>query len=243
MEMTEKANKPAKPLAGYLETTREPFIAALLVFPIYLLYQIGLAITPGIRNGADLITELLLRLRAWQPEVLWGLAAAIIVAYGVILWRMKAKKRFSPTLFGFVALEGAAHGLLMFLLVNRVMQLLLGGGGGGDYPFYVDIVLSLGAGFHEELIFRVLLFGGIIFIGSKIWKEESLLLVLGAAAISSLIFSSVHYVGPLADNFAIGSFVFRFLAGCYFAALFRFRGFAVVVYAHAIYDIGIFAVT
>jgi len=241
--MTEKEKPKEKPLAGYLQTTRDPFIAALLVFPIYLLYQVGLAITPGIRNGADLITELLIRLRAWQPAVLWGLAAAILVAYAIILWRMKAKKRFSPALFGLVALEGAGHGLLMFLLVNRVMQLLLGGGGGGEYPFYVDVVLSLGAGFHEELVFRVLLFGGIIFVGTKIWKNDSLLLVLSAAFVSSLIFSAVHYIGPLADDFAIGSFVFRFLAGCYFAAIFRLRGFAVAVYAHAIYDIGIFAVT
>ena len=80
-------------------------------------------------------------------------------------------------------------------------------------------------------------------IGTKIWKNDSLLLVLSAAFVSSLIFSAVHYIGPLADDFAIGSFVFRFLAGCYFAAIFRLRGFAVAVYAHAIYDIGIFAVT
>jgi membrane protease YdiL (CAAX protease family) len=218
-------------------------MAALLVFPVYLLYQLGLSITSGIRNGADLFTELLLMLRGWHPEALWGLAGAIVVAYGVALWRMKTKKRFSPALFGLVALEGTAHGVVMFLLVNRVMQAIMMGGRGDDYPFHIDVILSLGAGFHEELVFRVLLFGGMIFLGAKIFKAESIWLVIGAALVSSMIFSAIHYVGPLGDPFTVSSFVFRTLAGCYFAAVYRVRGFAVVVYTHAIYDIGIFALT
>ncbi len=238
------ANSSSDWLSAYGKNTRDPFIAALLVFPVYLLYQVGLSITQGIRNGTDLITQLLLMLRAWQPEALWGLAGAIVVAYGVILWRMRAQKRFSPSLFGLVALEGAAHGVLMFLLVNQVMRaLLLSGPGGQDYPIWVDIILSLGAGFHEELVFRVLFFGGIIFVGRKVFKNTSIWLVLGAGVVSSLVFSAIHYIGPLADTFQIGSFVYRFLAGCYFAAVYRLRGFAVVVYAHAIYDIGVFTLT
>jgi hypothetical protein len=224
----------------YLSTSRDPLVAALLVFPVYLLYQVGLAITPGIRNGADLVTDLLVRLRAWQPAVLWSVAAAVVVTYAVVLWRLRRRNRFSPTLFGLVALEGAVHGVVMFVLINEVMRALLMGGG-GDYPFLVDVVLSLGAGFHEELVFRVLLLGGLIFLGSRVSKGTSVWLVLGAVVVSSLAFSAVHYIGPLADPFTCGSFVFRFLAGCYFAAIFRLRGFAVTVYTHAIYDIGVFA--
>jgi len=213
-----------------------------LVFPVYLVYQVGLSMTSGIRNGADLMTELLLLIRRWHPEALWGIAVAIMVAYGVVLWQMRQKKRFSPTLFGLVALEGAAHGVLMFFLVNQLMRsLLLYGAGDRGYPFYIDLILSLGAGFHEELVFRVLLFGGIILLGRKVFKEESIWLVLGAGVVSSLVFSAIHYVGPLGDQLRLGSFVFRFLAGCYFATVYRCRGFAVAVYTHAIYDIGIFA--
>lgn len=227
----------------YARTTREPFVAAALVFPVYLLYQVGLAVTSGVRNGADIVTDLLLSLRQWQPEALWGLGAAVVVAYAVVLWRLRRQKRFSPSLFGLVALEGVVHGGVMFLVVNRVMRaILLGGGSGGDYPFHVDIILSLGAGFHEELVFRVFLFGGMIWLGRKL-KGETIWVVLAAAVVSSLIFSAIHYIGPLADPLRVGSFVFRFLAGCYFAAVYRLRGFAVAVYTHAIYDIGIFAVT
>jgi membrane protease YdiL (CAAX protease family) len=226
----------------YLETSRDPFVAALLVFPIYLLYQVGLLVTPGVRNGADLITDALVQLRRWHPEALGALAAIALVGYGVLLYRSRAKKRFSPTLFGLVALEGAALGVVMVILIDRVLNALLLGGG-GDYPFHVDVILSLGAGFHEELVFRVLIFGGLVLAGRKITGDDSVWLVVVAAVVSSLAFSAVHYVGPLGDPFRLGSFVYRFFAGCFFAAVYRFRGFAVVVYTHAIYDIGVFALT
>ena len=47
----------------------------------------------------------------------------------------------------------------------------------------------------------------------------------------------IHYIGALGDDFTIASFVFRFLAGVYLTLVFRFRGFAVAVYSHAIYDV------
>lgn len=233
-----------KKLERYAEVTREPFVAALLVFPIYLFYQIGLILTPNVRNGADLITDALVQLRLWRPEALWVLAAILVVAYGVLLFMMRKKKKISPTLFGLVALEGAALGVLMVLVVNQVMGLILlgwGCGSGGAYPFHVDVILSLGAGFHEELVFRVLLFGGIVLFGQKVMKQDTIWLIIGAAIVSSLVFSAIHYIGPLGDPLRLGSFVYRFLAGCYFVAVYRLRGFAVAVYTHAIYDIGVFA--
>jgi hypothetical protein len=225
----------------YLKTTREPWIALLLLFPVYLLYQVGLALTPGVRNGADMITDLLLMLGRWDPRALWGLGGLMLVGYAVVLARMRQKRRFSAALFGLVALEGAAHGVVMFLVINRLMRMLLLGPAAGGYPLHVDVILSLGAGFHEELVFRALLFGGSVWVASRFLKKTPLVLVLGAALLSSLVFSAVHYVGPLGDRFAVTSFVFRFLAGCYFATVYRVRGLAVAVYTHAIYDIGVFA--
>ena len=96
--------------------------------------------------------------------------------------------------------------------------------------------MSAGAGFHEELVFRALLFGGLAAaikaFGSKAWQA-----VLIAAVVSSALFSAVHYVGSLSDQFTFVSFTFRFLAGMYLAAVYRLRGFAVAVYTHAIYDV------
>jgi hypothetical protein len=111
--------------------------------------------------------------------------------------------------------------------------------------------MSAGAGFHEEVIFRVALFGGgayalhtwaLPLAGFPRGKESELRAGLIAAFTSSLLFSLVHYLGSLGDAFSLSSFVFRFLMGLCFVALFRFRGFAVVVYTHTIYDLLVFFV-
>jgi hypothetical protein len=231
-------------ISRYVHTTRNPWVAFILVFPVYFLYQLGLALTPGIRNGADLITDALLLLRQWEPTALFVVAAVLVLAYGLVLARLKRDRKFSGALFGLVAVEGAVHGVLMFVIVNRILgALLLGQGPETNYPFYIDVILSLGAGFHEELVFRVLLFGGLLWLGSRAGRKPSVAALVMAMVVSSLLFSGIHYIGPLGDPLQLGSFLFRFFAGCYFAAVYYWRGFAVAVYAHAIYDIGIFAVT
>jgi membrane protease YdiL (CAAX protease family) len=101
------------------------------------------------------------------------------------------------------------------------------------------LVMSAGAGFYEELVFRVGLFGGLAHLFTR-RGVPALRAGLAAAAVSALLFSAVHYVGALGDSFSLGSFVFRALSGLYLAALYRFRGFAVAVYAHALYDVGVF---
>ena len=56
-------------------------------------------------------------------------------------------------------------------------------------------------------------------------------------AISSLLFSAMHHIPPYGDPFTIGVFTFRVLAGACFGLIFWFRGFAVAVYTHALYDL------
>lgn len=68
-------------------------------------------------------------------------------------------------------------------------------------------------------------------------KPTKIGVLVVAILVTSFIFSGIHYVGSLADDFTIYSFMFRFLMGIIFAALYYLRGFAVAVYTHAIYDV------
>jgi hypothetical protein len=54
--------------------------------------------------------------------------------------------------------------------------------------------------------------------------------------VSSALFSAAHHVGPLGDPLRLGVFTYRMLAGIVFGLIFWFRGFAVAVYTHALYD-------
>ena len=61
-----------------------------------------------------------------------------------------------------------------------------------------------------------------------------------AAPIAAVVFSAAHYVGALGDQFTLASFTFRALAGLWFTLVYRFRGFAVAVYTHTLYDLFVF---
>jgi membrane protease YdiL (CAAX protease family) len=60
---------------------------------------------------------------------------------------------------------------------------------------------------------------------------------LGAVVLTSLLFSAAHYLGPQGDRLELFSFVFRFVAGGFFALLFVYRGFGIAAGTHALYDI------
>lgn len=98
------------------------------------------------------------------------------------------------------------------------------------------LVAFLGAGIYEEALFRLLLLPAVAaalrWLGVPRWPS-----VLWSAAITSVFFALAHYLGPHGDAWQAYSFVFRTLAGGFFALLFVYRGFGVAAGAHAGYDI------
>jgi membrane protease YdiL (CAAX protease family) len=104
------------------------------------------------------------------------------------------------------------------------------------------LILSIGAGIYEELVFRLILFHllHMLFIDLlKIPKNRAIPLMVLISAVS---FSLYHYQIPWlfcsgAEQFDWQSFVFRTLAGIYFGTIFMWRGFGLTAGAHASYDI------
>jgi membrane protease YdiL (CAAX protease family) len=95
--------------------------------------------------------------------------------------------------------------------------------------------LSLGAGVYEELLFRLYLCGSIYLIGRHLFSAKPMTATIVAVLTSAVLFSLYHYLGN--ERFTLFSFVFRTLAGIYFAGLFSARGFGVTAGAHAFYDV------
>src|SRR6185295_10514306 len=119
---------------------------------------------------------------------------------------------------------------------------------------FVGFIMSLGAGFYEELSFRVILFGlGAKLLVSVFGKQKivltntgpatsnftfhSVMVMVGWAVACALIFSGIHYVGAMSDNFQLASFTFRFLLGLILTLIYVTRGFAAAVWTHAVYDV------
>jgi hypothetical protein len=102
-----------------------------------------------------------------------------------------------------------------------------------------QLMLSLGAGLYEELLFRVVLVGA---IGAAARRGLGLgPAAAGAAAVGlgALLFSLAHHVGAYGDPFTVQAFTFRLVAGLFFSALFVLRGFGIAAWTHALYDVGV----
>jgi membrane protease YdiL (CAAX protease family) len=102
------------------------------------------------------------------------------------------------------------------------------------------VVLALGAGIYEELVFRLMAFTllNILFVDmlrmDKKWAY--LLIVVG----SSILFALYHYWSPQSAPFRWSDCIFRTICGGYFGVLFLTRGFGITAGTHAIYDIYFF---
>ncbi|MEI8256117.1 MAG: CPBP family intramembrane glutamic endopeptidase [Deltaproteobacteria bacterium] len=224
----------------------DPLTSVFLVIPLYLVYQLGVLLQmrcdasgcTWVRNGVDFVTGNVLEATHGSRLAVAGLALFVGagLAAGVLWSRRRAK--LHPKLFIPVLLESAIYAALAGPTLVAT-QHAMGLGAPGSSSFLSDVVASFGAGLHEELIFRVVLFAGGAFalkkVGVKAWQA-----VLVAALASSLVFSAVHHLGALGEPFTVRAFVFRTLAGLLFATIYSTRGFAIAAWTHALYDVSVF---
>jgi membrane protease YdiL (CAAX protease family) len=233
----------------YLDTTRSHAYQLLFALPLLVLYELGALLIAdrergaGMRNGADVLLRTLLAAGGVQGTLAFTAVLAVGAAVVVVLERRKKKVPLQGGYFAGMLAESTVYAIAFGFVVATATQLLLGdlirlaadGGGLTRLPLLDGVVLSLGAGIYEELLFRVILTGGLF----------ALLLAMGirrgtsagvAIVASAFIFSAFHYVGPYAYPLELGSFTFRMLAGLAFSGLYMARGFGVAAWTHALYD-------
>jgi membrane protease YdiL (CAAX protease family) len=106
-----------------------------------------------------------------------------------------------------------------------------------------DIVTGVGAGIYEEMLFRLILICALLVLFQDVLglsKNNSIVL---AVLVSAALFGAHHHVDLLSgrpnqsDLFDWAKFIFRTMAGVYFALLFAIRGFGITAGTHAFYDI------
>lgn len=208
-----------------------------LTLPIFVVYHLGVAFLP-VRNAADPVTQELRGLANQSLALYAGMTLAVGAAFVVVLATLGRGKAFQKRRFAMIAVEGALYAVLMrFAGAYVVGSLRLQPGTGGSSAF-AGLVMSLGAGFYEEIAFRVGLFGvGALLIKLLLGAGPRLIATVVWAVVAALVFSGWHYVGALGDPFNLQSFVFRAVCGLVLTAIYAFRGFAPAVWTHALYDV------
>ena len=229
-------------LKRYLSKTHDPYTNVILVLPLFVAYQIGILATGGVRNGVDFMTDLLFLAAGHDFWNYIAINLAVLVGLAIALFALRKKGSFRLSVWPKVIAESTVYAVflgsgIIAVMRNLGMSHLLASGATGGYDLWDKLVLSIGAGMYEELVFRLFLTGGLFLLGTKVLDWSKWIAVLFAVLLSSAAFSGIHYIGSLGDTFTLGSFMFRFFAGVILAVIFYLRGFAVAVYTHAIYDI------
>jgi membrane protease YdiL (CAAX protease family) len=211
-----------------------------LTLPVFLAYQVGVVFL-NVRNASDLVTLRLLRLADGDRWTYFALTGAVGLAMVAVFAAMGRGQVLRLSKLVQIAVEGAAYALAMSVATSWVVGKLFAGPSVPtvDGPF-AGLVMSLGAGFYEELAFRVVLFG----LGARVlvWglrgKRVALVVGVGMWAVAcAAIFSGMHYVGSLGDVFDMRSFVARTVLGLALTLVYGTRGFATAVWTHALYDV------
>jgi hypothetical protein len=220
-----------------------------LTLPIFIIYHLGVVFL-RVQNATDIITAPLMRLAEGDRGIYIGITAAIGIAFATVFVVLGRGHAFRPRKFLQIAVEGILYAFLMrfgaSFLVNRLFA-----GNIKTEGKAVGLVMSLGAGFYEELAFRAVLFG----LGAKllVWlvAKERLFFTKTAARpslravmlmfiwsfVCAAIFSGVHYVGSYGDGFQLTTFSFRVFLGLALTLIYVTRGFAAAVWTHAFYDV------
>ena len=114
---------------------------------------------------------------------------------------------------------------------------------GAQRPLLANIITGIGAGIYEELVFRLILICILMLLFQDILRLPYKNSIILAVVISAALFSAHHHIDFLsgrpneADPFNMTKFVFRTIAGVYFAVLFAIRGFGITAGTHAFYNI------
>ena len=235
-------------MQAYWRDSRAPRYSLLFALPLFLLYQILVALEPRspagiLRNGADVILQTLFERIAGARGPHLFLACLIGVGVWLVVRDLRANHRdLKVGVLVLMVVESVllalALGLFVSTLTSQLVRptALLVQVPVADLTLRTRVMLSLGAGLYEELLFRVLLVGTIAWAGRRLLGWRPLVAGAWAAVLGALLFSLFHYIGPYGDRLELYSFVFRAIAGLVFSALFLARGFGITAWTHALYD-------
>ena len=235
-------------MQAYWRDSRAPRYSLLFALPLYLLYQVLVALEPRspagiLRNGADVILQTLFERIAGARGPLLFLACLVGVGIWLVVRDLRANNRdLKVGVLVLMVVESVLLALSLGLFVSTLTSQLVRPTAllvqlpVADLPLRTRVMLSLGAGLYEELLFRVLLVGTIAWTGRRLLGWRPLVAGAWAVVLGALLFSLFHYIGPYGDPFELYSFVFRAIAGLVFSAMFLARGFGITAWTHALYD-------
>ncbi len=242
---------PSRGVSSYWRATREQRYSLIFALPLLLLYEGMAALLPvgetrGVRNGADVMLKSVFSLVAGRH----GPLVFEILLIAACLWLVRRDlashgglSAMRGRVFLGMSIESVVLALAFGVIVATITARLLGFFGALslapmqtlDRP--TRLMVSLGAGLYEELLFRVILVSALALLARRVFHWRAGAAGAFATIVGALLFSAAHYVGAFGDAFTLESFVFRAISGVFFSAIYLWRGFGIDAWTHALYDV------
>ena len=224
----------------HLQRRIDPLSSAVYAFPLLLIYQVGILSGRG-QNGVDFVTKALVELGRRDVGNYLMIMGGMLAVYTAVLLLLRKRGKFTIRAFLPMLAESTFYALLMgsliMFIIGQFTRVVPGLVVGVENPLDI-LVISAGAGFHEELIFRLGLMGGLGWLLTGLTGDKRKWIAWAIAlGVSSVLFSLAHHIGPAGEDFTFMAFVYRTLAGVFFAFVYHLRGFAVAAWTHALYDV------
>jgi len=251
--------RTATPLQPYWAASRAPRYSFVFALPLLVFYEVLAALLSsggvGIRNGADVLLKRPFELLAGQyGAIAFGLTVITLCVILIVRDMRRSDRQLHARVFAGMLAESTVLAVVCGVVVGVATMQLLGALGGlalapdagpatlalgqlTDMSWATRLMVSLGAGLYEELLFRVVLVSALAALGRRALGLGVTGAGVMAAVLGALIFSAFHYIGQYGDPFTLQSFVFRALAGLFFSALYLLRGFGITAWTHALYDV------
>jgi len=248
---------------GYFARTARPVYALLFLLPFIVLYEILIIVVNpqllsepanNVRGGvvAFVWIQNFLQYLGLDGKSSW-LCAPLVIIITLVILQFTSRRQWKIVWTDFLAMAceciAIAIPLIIFSLVihrttpQQTACLLAAVSRFGHHSFIMDIITGIGAGIYEELVFRLILIGLLMMFFETILGVEKTKSIFISIAVSAVLFSLHHHFVFLNGRFAKseildrGPFIFRTVAGVYFAAVFAVRGYGIVAGAHIFYDI------
>ena len=225
---------------GYLRQSRRPLASLVFVLPLVAVYEIG---TYWFHLDAAGNTERRIVAFNWIRQAFAHLGAtgpflapAAVVAM-LLGWHIFARHpwRLRPMVPVVMAGESALLCLPLILLVGLLTGTHLLATASSDEVAGL-VVLGIGAGIYEELLFRLVGFVLLHAILVDLLKAPAGIALCLTIAITSIVFAAYHHVGG-GEPFTVLAMAFRSAAGVWLGLVFALRGFGLAAGAHAAYDV------
>lgn len=236
----------AAPPTSYWQASRAPRYSLVFALPLLMLYEVLAFALSGselgqVRNGADVLLKSVFIALGGRYGVT-GFSVLLLGIGAYLVWKdRRAHGAIRPAVFPGMLIESVLYAALLGGVASALTTLLLHGrlaiGALQSFALPTQLMISLGAGIYEELLFRVILVSALVALGRLLFGWRPLTAGIFAAVAGALIFSLFHYVGPYGDELTLSSFTFRAVAGLLFSGLYLLRGFGITAWSHALYDV------